>query len=37
MQGYRRAKENPASEAMYRKLIVDTHVTGILEAQGTGR
>jgi hypothetical protein len=33
---YRRAKGNPSSEAMYRKLIVDTHVTGILEAQGTG-
>lgn len=37
LQQYRRAKGNPASEAMYRKLIVDTHVTGILEAEGTGR
>lgn len=29
----RRAKGNPESEARYRKLIVETHVSGILESQ----
>lgn len=31
---YRRAKGNPDGEARYLKLIVETHVSGILESQG---
>lgn len=35
-QQLRRARGNPESEARYLKLILDTHICGILEAHGEG-
>ena len=35
-QQYRRGKGNPESEARYLKLIIETHVSGILESHGDG-
>ncbi len=34
-QQFHRSKGNPETEARYLKLILDTHVSGILESQGT--